>query len=243
MRLNRYLAASGIASRRKSVNLVRSGRVEVNGETVTNPFQEVSRDNRVTLDGEQVFPAVETVVVLLNKRKGVLTTVRDDRGRPTVLDPIKSEERLFPVGRLDRDTTGVLLLTNDGDLAYRLTHPKFEVEKIYNVTVDRPIPEKDLRKIERGVEIGQGEKGQAQVLGQEGGVSRDRGKSLACVQLRLTHGKKREIRRMVSALGYRVIHLHRESFAGFRAEGLAPGRWRQLTSSEVKELMERTSWQ
>lgn len=237
MRLNKYLASAGVASRRKSVTLIRSGRVEVNGEAVTNPFREISPEEEVTFDGKRVTPAARVSLIVLNKPKGVLTTVRDERGRPTVLDRMDPGERLFPVGRLDKDTTGALLLTNDGDLAYRLTHPKFEVEKIYRVTLDRPMRRRDLKRIEAGVDIGHAETGRAIVLGQEGGVQADGKRSSVRVRLHLTHGKKREIRRMISALGYRVLHLHRESFAGIGVDGLGPGEWRELTPGEVEKLM------
>lgn len=236
LRLNRYLAASGIASRRKSADIVRSGRVTVNGKAVANPFREVFLDDRVAVDGSRVYPLGRPVIILLNKAKGTLSTVSDDRGRRTVLDGIKVPGRLFPVGRLDRDTTGALLLTNDGDLAYRLTHPKFEVEKVYRVTTDRPVSRVDLRKIESGIDMGEGQIGRGEVLDPKEGSMGKRETGRTHVRLRLTHGKKREIRRMVSALGYGVVHLHRESFAGLGVKGMDPGEWRELTRKEGEAL-------
>lgn len=234
MRLNRYLAGSGVASRRKSEAIVRSGRVKVDGLTITNPFHLLQPDDVVSMDDQEVSHFEERRVILLNKPKGVITTVEDTRGRVTVLDLVKQEGRLFPVGRLDKETTGALLLTNDGDLAHRLTHPRFEVEKVYVVLIDRPLGAGEAKKIESGIDIGNGETGRAKVL-ERGKISGD----AAHVKLSLSHGKKREVRRILSRLGYRVLALHRESFAGIRAEGLDLGQWRNLNREEVARLTKR----
>ena len=242
MRLNRFLAQSGIASRRKCELIVRSGRVTVNGVKITNPFYLVGESDKVLLDGEPISPPRETIVILLNKPRGVLTTTADTHHRKTVMELVKMDARLFPIVRLDRDTTGVLLLTNNGDLAFKMTHPKFEVERIYQVTIDKPLSKIDKRKIETGVDIGEGEVGKGDVLDcrlfySSKGVKKSNGSSTSMVRLRMKHGKKREVKRIFSSLGYKVLSLHRESFAGVDAHGLKIGQWRKLTPVEVEKLM------
>ena len=173
MRLNRYLAASGIASRRKCESIVKSGRVTVNGQRVTTPFCLLDEDDLVCLDGEVVALAQEKAVIILNKPKGTITSVGDSRGRRTVMDLIGEHNlRLFPIGRLDKDTTGVLLLTNDGDLAHRLTHPSFQIEKVYEALIAGQLSSAEIDRIEEGVDIGGGEMGAAHVVSQK--VSKER---------------------------------------------------------------------
>ncbi|MFQ6673204.1 MAG: pseudouridine synthase [Fidelibacterota bacterium] len=237
MRLNKYLAASGISSRRKSEAIVLARRVKVNGVPIENPFLEVGSDDVVSVDGRIISPSIETVVIVLNKPRGYLTTVTDDRGRKTVLDLVRFRDRLFPIGRLDRETSGVLLLTNNGDLAHELSHPRFGVKKTYRVTIDRPLTRTAIQNISSGVDIGKGEKGSARVLGQEIATSRGGKGTAVAVRMELTHGKNREVRRIISALGYQVVDLERESFAGVRDDGLAPGQWRRLRDREVEKLM------
>ena len=232
MRLNKYLAASGVASRRKCETIIRSGHVKVNGIVVTNPFHLLLPGDDVLLDNRIVSLPHRNIVICLNKPVGVVSTVEDKYSRKTVTDIIGHRERLFPVGRLDKDSSGVLLLTNDGDLTYQLTHPKFGVEKIYTVVIDRPLERGDIGEIESGVEIGESEIGIAKVLTPGGGSE---------VRLSLTHGKKREIRRIFAALGYTVMRLHRESFGGIQADDLSPGEWRELTAVEMDGMMKRLS--
>jgi 23S rRNA pseudouridine2605 synthase len=188
----------------------------------------------VFLDGKPVKPPNHFRTVLLNKPSGVLTTVWDDRSRKTVIDLIALPERLFPVGRLDWDTTGVLLLTNDGDLAYRLTHPKYEIEKIYEVWVEGSIDEKICRKFKKGVAIDPGVvvSGEVRILKKERNRSR--------LEIRIHEGKKRQIKQMCQAVGHRVLFLERTNFAGLISEGLKPGEWRELTPEEVKRLYQLT---
>jgi len=237
MRLIRYVSASGIASRRKSEAIIRTGRVKVNGLPNTNPFYQLQANDVVSFDNRKILPPDETCMIVLNKPEGVITTVEDTHERPTVMDILKKKERLFPVGRLDKDTTGVLLLTNDGYLAYQLTHPKFEIEKVYIVTLDKPFHIDDSSKIESGIDIGNGETGSGRILSHERiSMERLEGRRGAKVKISLSHGKKREVRRIFNALGYEIVALHRESFAGVTVNSLDYGEWRKLTAVEIEEM-------
>jgi 23S rRNA pseudouridine2605 synthase len=224
MRLNAYLARSGIASRRGADELIKTGRVQVNGAPgQLNTF--VERGDRVEVDGEAVEPQ-QLTYVLLNKPPGTLTTARDPRGRPTVLDVVDVPERVVPVGRLDADTTGALLLTNDGPLAHRLAHPRYGVEKVYEAEVEgRPGPEA-LRRLEEGVELEDGRTApaRARLLGP------------STIELVLHEGRKHQVKRMCEAVGHPVQRLHRSAYAGLTVEGLEPGAWRELEPSEVNRL-------
>jgi 23S rRNA pseudouridine2605 synthase len=224
MRLNAYLARSGIASRRGADELIKAGRVQVNGATgQLNTF--VTRGDRVELDGEAVEPQ-QLAYVLLNKPPGTLTTARDPRGRPTVLDLVDVPERVVPVGRLDADTTGALLLTNDGPLAHRLAHPRYGVEKVYEAEVEGHPGADALRRLEEGVELEDGRTASAR--------ARLRGPST--IELVLHEGRKHQVKRMCEAVGHPVRRLHRSAYAGLTVEGLEPGRWRELEPSEVSRL-------
>jgi 23S rRNA pseudouridine2605 synthase len=224
MRLNAYLARSGIASRRAADDLIKAGRVQVNGTTgQLNTF--VKRGDRVEVDGEAVVPQ-QLAYVLLNKPAGALTTARDPQGRPTVLELVDIPERVVPVGRLDADTTGALLLTNDGPLAHRLAHPRYGVEKVYEAEVEgRPGPEA-LRRLEEGVELEEGRTApaRARLLGP------------STIELVLHEGRKHQVKRMCEAVGHPVLRLHRSRYANLTVEGLEPGQWRELEPSEVSRL-------
>jgi 23S rRNA pseudouridine2605 synthase len=224
MRLNAYLARSGIASRRAADDLIKAGRVQVNGATgQLNTF--VKRGDRVEIDGETVVPQ-QLAYVLLNKPAGTLTTARDPQGRPTVLELVDVPERVVPVGRLDADTTGALLLTNDGPLAHRLAHPRYGVEKVYEAEVEgRPGPEA-LRQLEEGVELEEGRTApaRARLLGS------------STIELVLHEGRKHQVKRMCEAVGHPVLRLHRSRYAGLTLERLEPGQWRELEPSEVSRL-------
>jgi 23S rRNA pseudouridine2605 synthase len=224
MRLNAYLARSGIASRRAADDLIKAGRVQVNGTTgQLNTF--VKRGDRVEVDGETVVPQ-QLAYVLLNKPAGALTTARDPQGRPTVLELVDIPERVVPVGRLDADTTGALLLTNDGPLAHRLAHPRYGVEKVYEAEVEgRPGPEA-LRRLEEGVELEEGRTApaRARLLGP------------STIELVLHEGRKHQVKRMCEAVGHPVLRLHRSCYANLTVEGLEPGQWRELEPSEVSRL-------
>ncbi len=231
MRLNKYLASCGVASRRKCEDIIRSGTVLVNGEIEVNPFRLLLPEDSILLDDQEMFSLVDTEVIVLNKPDGYITTTNDPQGRNTVMDLVKSPNRLFPVGRLDKDTTGVLLLTNDGNLAYQLTHPKYQVEKVYRVQIMGFLSNNDIEQIKSGVMIGSDETGQGEVLSQNK-VS----KSVTEIELVLTQGKKREVRRIFSSLGYKVIALQRISFGGITTDGLNLGHWRRLSEEEALSL-------
>jgi len=236
------MAASGVASRRKCETIIRAGRVKINDIPTTDPFYPLQGDDIVSMDEKTIQPQKETSVVILNKPKGVITTVHDTHGRSTVMDIVETKERLFPIGRLDKDTTGILLLTNDGNLAYSLTHPKFEVEKVYVVTLHKHFDIKDARKISSGIDLGNGEIGKGTVLNYTNKNEKQKAKVRSKIKISLSHGKKREVKRLFSALGYRVLILHRESFAGIFDDGLKPGEWRYMTKNEVQQIIKNYRW-
>jgi 23S rRNA pseudouridine2605 synthase len=224
MRLNAYLARAGVASRRKADELIKAGRVTVNGEPgQLNTF--VERRDRVEVDGQPVA-AQRLAYVLLHKPAGAVTTARDPQGRPTVIELIDLPERVVPVGRLDVETTGALLLTNDGPLAHRLAHPRYGVEKVYVADVEGRPDERDLRALAEGVELEDGMTAPATV----------RCLAPSRVELTLHEGRNRQVRRMLEAVGHPVRHLHRSTYAGLTLEGLEPGQWRELEPSEVERL-------
>ena len=224
MRLNAFLARAGVASRRRADELIKAGRVTVNGE----PGQlntVVGAHDRVAVDGEEVTRQ-RLRYVLLHKPAGVVTTARDPAGRPTVVELVESEPRVVPVGRLDVDTTGALLLMNDGQLAHRLAHPRYGVEKTYVAEVEGDPDEDSLRRLREGVELEDGLTAPA--------LARrlDRGR----VELELHEGRKHQVKRMLSAVGHPVVRLHRSAYAGLTLDGLESGEWRELGPSEVERL-------
>lgn len=230
MRLNKFLANAGVASRRESDRLIQAALVEVNGSIVTDPAFNVERGDSILYNGRKVKVPDQQTVILLNKPKGVITTAQDTHGRKTVLDLIPLKMRLFPVGRLDKDTTGLLLLTNDGELANYLTHPRNSVPKIYEAEIEGRLSEKDVNKIRKGVFIGEGLFGRAEILSQH----TDRKRTI--VRLRLHHGKKREIRRIFEFLNYRLFSLSRVAYGELTLDNLKPGTWRFLTAEEIESL-------
>jgi 23S rRNA pseudouridine2605 synthase len=224
VRLNAFLARAGVASRRKADELIKAGRVTVNGERgELNTF--VASTDRVEVDGEPVAKQ-QLAYVLLHKPTGVVTTASDPQGRPTVVDLVRHDSRVVPVGRLDQDTTGALLLTNDGPLAHRLAHPRYGVEKVYEVDTWKPIADEALQLLAEGVELEDGPTAPARV----------RRLGLGRFELVLHEGRNRQVRRMVEAVGHRVRALHRSTYAGLTVEGLEAGRWRELTRDEVERL-------
>jgi 23S rRNA pseudouridine2605 synthase len=228
VRLNAYLARAGVASRRRADELIREGRVRVNGELGELNTVVGGRDV-VEVDGEGVARQ-PLAYVLLNKPAGVVTTARDPHGRRTVVDLVPPRPRVVPVGRLDVDTTGALLLTNDGDLAYRLAHPRYGVPKVYEAEVEgAPSPE-DLIRLRDGVMLEDGRTAPAGVR-----VVR-RGMPLSCIELTLHEGRKHQVKRMCEAVGHPVRRLHRTQYAELDLEGLAPGQWRGLTPKEISAL-------
>lgn len=228
VRINKYLADAGIGARRAVEEYITAGMVKINGDIVTDLSTRVQLQDFVTVKGEPVTDRRFLVYFLLNKPKDIITTASDELGRTTVLDLIRSKYRVFPVGRLDRNTTGALIITNDGDLAYRLTHPKFEIKREYKVGLDRDIDLRDARKISHGVELEDGRTGPCEVFVEP--------KDHSVVRLILTEGKNREVRRIFESLGYEVKKLDRKRFATLSTTGLKRGEHRQLTKAEVREL-------
>jgi pseudouridine synthase len=225
MRLNAWLARAGVASRRKADELIKAGRVTVNGEIgQLNTF--VQADDDVRLDGEQLAKQ-QVAYVLLNKPAGAVTTARDPRGRRTVVDLVDHPSRVVPVGRLDADTTGALLLTNDGDLAHRLAHPRYEVDKVYEVETWTQPTDADLQRLRDGIELEDGPTRPADVRRLGG----------ARIELTIHEGRNRQVRRMFEAVGHRVRHLHRTRYANLTVDGLAPGEWRELERDEAHALV------
>ena len=225
-RLNKFLAECGVDSRRKCDLIIQSGRVAVNGIVAPSTGQMIDEEkDEVTVDGKRVFSVEKLRYILLYKPKGYVTTVSDELNRKTVMSLLPQNERLFPVGRLDKDTTGALLFTNDGDLAYQLTHPRFNVEKTYQVKVSRPLKNDHLKKLESGIMLDDGVTRTCRVRLLE--------KSNREIEMILKEGRKREIKRMLLALGYQVLELKRVKFAFITLTGLKPGQWRYLKQKEI----------
>lgn len=229
MRLAKFLAHGGIASRRKAEEIVAKGVVTVGGEVVTDPARDVSADDDVRVNGEQVA-AESREVWAVNKPLGVVSTAREPGGRTAVVELVDSEARLYPVGRLDADSTGLLLLTNDGELANRLTHPRYEVAKAYRVELRRPPSDADLRRLARGVELEDGPTAPAEVrrLGERE------------VEIVLREGRNRQVRRMAEAVGNEVVALRRVRFGPIELGELAEGASRRLAPEEVERLRDST---
>lgn len=233
MRLNKYLAHSGVASRRNAAELVKAGKVSVNGEVLDNPAYQVQEGDEVAFNGQLVSPEETLVYVLLNKPRNVITTTSDERDRKTVMDLIDDPSleglRLFPVGRLDRDTTGLLLITNDGDTAKRLTHPSHGVAKVYQATLDRAFAAEDLEKLRAGLTL---EDGPALV----DWANITEGSEGKTVGLRIHIGRNRIVRRMFDHLGYTVERLDRTFFAGLTKKDLPRKFYRFLTEEEIRMI-------
>ncbi len=230
IRLNKYMANAGICSRREADEYITAGKVKVNGEVVTELGTKISRNDVVEYDDKVVTPE-RKCYVLLNKPKDCVTTSDDPDGRTTVLDLVKNacQEHIYPVGRLDRNTTGVLLLTNDGDLASKLTHPKFVKKKIYHVWTDKDITEEDMQRIADGIELEDGE-----IHADAISYVSDKDRNQAGIEIH--SGRNRIVRRIFKSLGYRVTKLDRVYFAGLTKKNLPRGRWRYLTQEEVNFL-------
>jgi pseudouridine synthase len=224
VRLNAYLARAGVASRRRADELIKAGRVTVDGEAgQLNTF--VHARARVELDGKPVEPQ-PLAYVLLHKPAGVVTTARDPQGRQTVVDLVDHPARVVPVGRLDADTTGALLLTNDGDLAHRLAHPRYEVDKVYEAEVEGEPDDDVLARLRAGIELDDGRTAPAAA----------RRLAPSRVELAVHEGRKHQVKRMLAAVGHPVTRLHRSRYAELTLEGLEPGAWRELEPSEIERL-------
>lgn len=232
IRLNRYVAMSGVASRRKAEDIIRAGRIAVNGDIVTDPARGIhQRTDTVTLDGRPLAAAHRTRYLVLNKPVGIIVSVGDTHGRRTVLDLIDGETRgLFPVGRLDLYTSGVLIITDDGDLAHRLMHPSYGVEKVYHAQVNGVVGEDVVKRFRDGIVLEDGQTAPAKL------TVLSHTNALSMVEVVIHQGKKRQVRRMLDVTGHPVRKLERVSFGGITADGLKRGKYRQLTPEEVASL-------
>jgi len=228
MRLAKNLAHSGVASRRAAETMIAAGRVTIDGATVTDPARDVTGAETIAVDGEPVGAAPRRVVYALHKPAGVVSTARDTHGRPTVVDLVpEARTRLYPVGRLDADTTGLILLTNDGALADHLTHPRYEVPKTYRAKVaNPPVGERAVQRLRDGVALDDGPTAPARARRVRPDV----------IELTIREGRKRQVRRMCEAVGHPVVSLERIAFGPLRLGGLGPGEHRQLTPAEIERL-------
>lgn len=226
MTLNKYIAHSGQCSRREAADLVKQGKVKVNGELALDPGYRVQEFDKVTIAGKKLTPQKDRVYILLNKPKGFITTTDDPEGRDTVMDLVASAgiDRLFPVGRLDRNTTGLLLLTNDGDLAQKLSHPSYETKKVYQATLNKPLTKADFEKIVTGLELEDGEVKVDAIsyLDEKNEIG-----------LEIHSGRNRIVRRIFEFLGYEVEKLDRVMYAGLTKKNLPRSKWRFLDEREI----------
>lgn len=231
MPLNKFLAHSGVAARREAAEIVKKGLVKVNGTVITEPGHKVSAKDDIRVNGKKIFLAKNLVYILLNKPKDYITTTDDPQGRKTVLDILKNAttERIYPVGRLDRNTSGVLLLTNDGELSQKLTHPSNEIKKVYHVTLNKPLDKNDFDQILKGVKL---EDGPASVDVLAYADVKDKTQ----IGVEIHSGRNRIVRRIFESLGYDVKNLDRVVFAGLTKKNVDRGKWRFLTEKEVRDL-------
>jgi len=230
MRLNKFLAQSGVASRRKSDELIQMATTEVNGKVCLDPAYNVSPEDKVCFDGKRLVPIRDKIVLMLNKPEKVITTVQDTHGRKTVIDLIRSKIRISPIGRLDKNTKGLLLLTNDGTLHQYLTHPSHQVPKDYEAIIEGKLTQDNIIKLNRGIYIGNKEYGKAEILKQ------NTIKGRSTIILRLRQGKKREIRRIFFRFNKKLFSLKRIRYAELTLGNLKEGEYRQLTKNEINSL-------
>lgn len=232
MRLQKYLANAGITSRRKAEELILQGRVMVNGSIVDKLGSKISEGDVVVCDGREVALTVDHTYIMMNKPKGYITTVRDQFSRPSVMDLLQSEhKRLYPVGRLDYNTSGLLLMTDDGNLAQKLTHPSYEVHKSYSALIKGIPPEDVLKKFEEGIDLEGEMTAPAKIK-----IKRTLEDETCVVEIQLREGKNRQVRRMCEALGYPVLSLKRISIGPLRIGALGEGQYRHLTDKEIAML-------
>jgi 23S rRNA pseudouridine2605 synthase len=231
MPLNKFIAHSGVCSRRDAAELIKSGKVKLNGEVVTEPGRKVTLKDAVTVGGKKVYPVSDLVYILLNKPKDYITTTDDPQQRKTVLDLITgaTQDRVYPVGRLDRNTSGVLLLTNDGELAQKLTHPSNEIKKVYAVTLDKPLEKKHFDEILKGVPLEDGMANVDVLAYTDAGDKKQIG-------VEIHSGRNRIVRRIFEKFGYDVKGLDRVMFAGLTKKNVNRGKWRYLNEKEVRDL-------
>lgn len=230
IRLNRYLSMCGIASRRKADTLIADGKVEVNHRAIIDLGTKINPErDRVFVDGKQVTQVHDCVYLVMNKPKDAITTLSDERGRTTVMSLLRSKHRVYPIGRLDRNTTGVLLFTNDGEFANRLMHPKFEIPKSYQVTLETVVTRDHIEKLRKGVRLDDGKPAGGEVYVLPGG----KGKEIGII---IHEGRNRQVRKMFESLGYEVRKLDRVAYGPITKDGLARGASRSLSRSEVRAL-------
>lgn len=233
-RLQKYLAQCGVASRRKCEELILQGRVQVNGVTVTELGTKINPEkDKIKFDGKDIKQAQKLVYILLNKPIGYVTTADDQFGRDTVLDLVKVKERIVPVGRLDMYTSGALILTNDGDFVYKVTHPKHEITKTYTVTVKGIIKNEEVEQLRKGVKIDDYTTRPAKVKI----LKTDEEKDISRLEITIHEGKNRQVRRMCESVGRRVIALHRSKIGNIGVKDIELGKWRYLKDFEVKTLI------
>jgi len=231
MRLQKYLARAGTASRRKAEELIRQGRVEVNGSCITDMGIKVSREDRVLVDGKPVEPEENKIYIVLNKPRGYVTTVKDQFGRASVLDLVQNiKERIYPVGRLDYDTSGLLILTNDGDLTHRLTHPSHELNKVYTAEISGVPDSSDIDSFKKGIKIEDYITSPALIRMLE---KKDK---TSIVEIIIHEGRNRQVRKMCDAIGHPVIRLTRTAIGSLILGNLAEGKWRYLNDEEIRIL-------
>ena len=236
VRLQKFLANQGVCSRRKAEEYIQQGLVKVNGETVTELGTKINPEkDEVIFKGNKVGKVDKKVYILLNKPIGYVTTTTDQFGRDTVIDLVKVKEKVLPVGRLDMYTSGALILTNDGEFIYKVTHPKYEIEKTYNVTVKGIITKDEVEKLEEGVAIEDYTSGKAKVKI----LKTDAEKDISRIEITIHEGKNREVRKMCNAIGRKVLALHRSKIEDIDVKNLKLGEWRYLTSKEVARLMSK----
>lgn len=230
VRLNKYLSTAGIASRRKADQMIEDGKVTVNGKVVMSLGVKVdpSKD-KIFVNEKQVVLLDDPVYIVLNKPNDAITTSSDERGRTTVMEYVRVKERVFPVGRLDRKTTGVLLFTNDGEFANRMMHPKFEVKKAYKVTLDKGLVPQDAEKISLGIRLSDGKTKPSEIFSIPGGKNK-------VIGVIIHEGRNRQIHRMFEALGYVIEKLDRVAYADITYDGLPRGKFRYLTNNEIRKL-------
>ena len=231
-RLQKIIALSGYASRRKAEELIKNGKVKVNGKIITEMGYKANYSDIIEVDGNQLNSTEDKVYYLLNKPRGVVTTSSDDKGRKTVIDLIKTNKRIYPIGRLDYDTTGLLILTNDGELTNYLTHPKNNIEKVYVVKIKGIINKEELKRLNNGVYIdgNKTSKSKTKLL------KIDKKNNTSIVELIIHEGRNHQVKKMFKAINYEVLKLKRESIAFLTLDGLKSGEYRELSIKEVKKL-------
>lgn len=236
-RLQKVIAQAGICSRRKAEELIIQGKVSVNGKVVTELGTKVSEQDKVMVNDKPLYNKEKLVYLVLNKPRNTIASVSDDRGRKTVIDCIENiKERIYPVGRLDFDTTGVLLLTNDGDLSNKLTHPSKEINKVYIATIKGEVTKEELETLQAGVLIEERKTAPCTAVLKK--YNKEKNKSV--VELTIHEGRNHQVKKMFEAIGKEVTKLHRDMFAGISSKGLYEGQYRKLTSDEIKDLKKLT---